>query len=234
MSLAAQGSSVRDQLLDVAEALFLEHGVDGVSLRAIVRASGQKNQSALQYHFGGRDGLIGALLMRRARAIEARRRPLLEEALKSAHTLDLRTSCAVLMRAPFLLCREQPGFKRFLGRFGQHLLTSEHSAPLSAENRQLASRHSLHGMIAAALDQLDPELRALRMEHAYDFGLLALSRRARSGKPFRGAAAELFFNNLVDQVAGLLCAPVSAETAAHLSPHHTNRCHTNRSKAYGS
>ncbi len=57
------------QMLDVAEQLFAERGVDKISLREIARACGQSNPSAAHYHFGGREALIGALLARRIRAI---------------------------------------------------------------------------------------------------------------------------------------------------------------------
>lgn len=43
-----------------------------------------------------------------------------------------------------------------------------------------------------------------------------MSGRARRGERFTGREAELFFKNLVDQVAGMLAAPVSAETHAQL------------------
>lgn len=56
-------------MLDVAERRFAESGLDNVSLREIVRLSGQSNLSAAHYHFGSREGLIGALLTRRLRTI---------------------------------------------------------------------------------------------------------------------------------------------------------------------
>ncbi len=213
---SAESTSTREQLLDVAEALFLEHGVDGVSLRAIVRASGQKNQSALQYHFGGRDGLIMAILLRRAGQLEAKRRVLMEEVLQAGEDPDLRSICAILVRAPFTLCREQRAFRAFLGQFGQRLLASDHNLLMSTEVERFPTRRDLRSMITRSLSHLDPKILALRLEHTQAFGLLAMSRRARSGESFRGAEAELFFNNLVDQVAGMLDAPVSAETRAHL------------------
>ena len=216
---SAESTSTREQLLDVAEALFLEHGVDGVSLRAIVRASGQKNQSALQYHFGGRDGLIMAILMRRADQLEAERRVLMEEALQAREQPDLRSMCAILIRAPFKLCREQKAFREFLGQFGQRLLASDQSVLTSAEVEHMPTRKVLRPMITASLSHLDPKLLMLRLEHAHAFGLLAISRRARSGASFKDAEAELFFNNLVDQIAGMLDAPVSPETRAQLEQH---------------
>ena len=57
------------QLLDAAERLFAERGIDNVSIREIVRASGQSNLSAAHYHFGSREALVGTLVERRIRVI---------------------------------------------------------------------------------------------------------------------------------------------------------------------
>lgn len=67
------------QLLDAAERLFAERGIDSVSIREIVRASGQANLSAAHYHFGSRDALVAALVERRLRTINALRHRRLDE-----------------------------------------------------------------------------------------------------------------------------------------------------------
>lgn len=54
----------RERLLDTAERLWGERGVEGVSLREIRIAAGQRNSSALQFHFGDREGLLLALARR--------------------------------------------------------------------------------------------------------------------------------------------------------------------------
>src|SRR4029453_4456009 len=66
------------RLIDAAEALFATHGIEGVSLREINRAAGARNASALQYHFGGRDGLLRAVLAKHHHAVEARRHAMLD------------------------------------------------------------------------------------------------------------------------------------------------------------
>lgn len=81
MTRSSANDSTREQLLAAAEKLFLQHGLDEVSTRAIVREAGQKNHSALQYHFGGRDGLISAILVRRMQQVEGRRSVLVDEVL---------------------------------------------------------------------------------------------------------------------------------------------------------
>lgn len=63
----------RLRLVDAATRLFAQHGIDGVALKDIVAAAGQKNQSAIQYHFGDKGGLIAAALQARFERIDARR-----------------------------------------------------------------------------------------------------------------------------------------------------------------
>jgi AcrR family transcriptional regulator len=61
----------RERLLDTAERLWGERGVEGVSLREIRIAAGQRNSSALQFHFGDRSGLLLALAQRHMPRIAA-------------------------------------------------------------------------------------------------------------------------------------------------------------------
>lgn len=53
--------NARRRLILAAINLFAEHGVDSVSLRMINRGAGQKNNSALHYHFGNKLALIEAV-----------------------------------------------------------------------------------------------------------------------------------------------------------------------------
>jgi len=69
----------KEALVEVAERLFAEHGPDGVSLRDIARAAGQRNNSAVQYHFGGREHLVAEVFRRRMAQINAVRAARLAE-----------------------------------------------------------------------------------------------------------------------------------------------------------
>ena len=74
--MVAVATSTRDgrtRLLDSAERLFAERGVDGPSLREINSAAGQRNASGVQYHFGGRAGLLAAVIERHMSTIDAER-----------------------------------------------------------------------------------------------------------------------------------------------------------------
>ncbi|WP_332773651.1 TetR/AcrR family transcriptional regulator [Phenylobacterium sp.] len=78
-----------DQLLSVAERLFAERGVEQVALTHIVAESGQKNRSAVHYHFGSRAGVLAAVMNRRLAPINARREALIDALPQEAAPLDI-------------------------------------------------------------------------------------------------------------------------------------------------
>lgn len=70
------------RIIATAEKLFTEGGEEATSLRAITRAAGV-NVAAVHYHFGGRDGLLRAVLDRKIAPLNAHRLRLLDEAVAS-------------------------------------------------------------------------------------------------------------------------------------------------------
>ena len=60
--MARDGTETRTRLLMEAERLFAEVGVWQAATGDIVRSAGQRNASALTYHFGSRQGALDAIL----------------------------------------------------------------------------------------------------------------------------------------------------------------------------
>ena len=79
----------KTRLLDHAEKMFAEDGVFAVTNRQITEAAGQKNESALNYHFGTRNELIIALLTRRGRELDDLRAELLTHLKNKPTTREL-------------------------------------------------------------------------------------------------------------------------------------------------
>lgn len=202
----------RAQLIHAAESLIVKKGLENVSVREIVREAGQKNESALQYHFKSRDGLIHALEAQREEQLEARRSELVGESLQMDPRPDLRTACALLIQPAFLLCREDKEFREFLGVFGQRLIASGQPVTAALTHPRSASQHQLREILHKATSHLDARLFNMRLEAMGSLVLLSLSRRARDGGSFRGRRADLFINNLADLMAAMLSAPVSSKT----------------------
>jgi len=68
----------KEAIMDAAEIVMAEHGVDGASIRAIVGRA-DANTAAIHYHFNSRDGLIAAMLRRHGRSVSRRRSEMIAE-----------------------------------------------------------------------------------------------------------------------------------------------------------
>lgn len=74
----ATSSDTATRILDAAEALFVEHGFAGTSVRAIAGRA-DVNLAAAHYHFGSKEGLLGAVIHRRVAPLNEARLGLLAD-----------------------------------------------------------------------------------------------------------------------------------------------------------
>jgi AcrR family transcriptional regulator len=65
-------AGTRESLLDAAETLFSERGIQAASLRAITEQAGA-NLAAVHYHFGSKQGLVRAVFSRRLAPLNTER-----------------------------------------------------------------------------------------------------------------------------------------------------------------
>ncbi len=88
-----------EHLKQVACRLFAERGVDGVTVRQIAEAAGQKNHAAVGYHFGSKEHLIRELVLDGAMLIEARRDAWLSALEAKGKPTSIRDILDILLRA---------------------------------------------------------------------------------------------------------------------------------------
>ncbi len=74
-----QKERIKERILDAAEKLYAEQGLNAVSLRQIGVEAGARNTNAVQYHFTNTEGLIRGVLDRHAPELEVKRAQLLAE-----------------------------------------------------------------------------------------------------------------------------------------------------------
>ena len=145
----------KSRILDAAESLFVEHGFEATSLRAITTAA-DVNLAAVNYHFGSKEELFEAVLTRRLDPMNQRRVDLLEELGQAAG--EDPVPCDQILSAMFIpaleLARDpQRGgadFLRLLGRayadpapFIRRFL-SEHYAEMIARFKEAFARALPH------------------------------------------------------------------------------------------
>jgi AcrR family transcriptional regulator len=113
--------ATKDRILDAAEALFMEHGFEATTLRAITTAA-DANLAAANYHFGSKEELFRAVLTRRLDPMNQQRVDLLTALEREAAPNPV--ACDRILAAMFIpalkLARdpERGGtdFLRLLGR----------------------------------------------------------------------------------------------------------------------
>jgi AcrR family transcriptional regulator len=106
------GQETRDRLLDVAERLLAERGLDAVSVRDITEAAGA-NTAAVHYHFGSKLDLMGAILERRADRVGRRRQELLDR-LEQRPEIELRDVVEALVLPTAELVAEGGGGQHYV------------------------------------------------------------------------------------------------------------------------
>src|ERR1700757_4335325 len=81
----------KQALLDAAAALMGGRGGANVTVQDISQASGHRNRSAVQYHFGNRDAVIKAVISRSMEPIDAEHNMLLDHMEATGATLAPRS-----------------------------------------------------------------------------------------------------------------------------------------------
>jgi len=94
------GGDTKDRLLDAAERLFGERGFEGTSLRAVTQAAGT-SVSAAHYHFGSKEALLRATLLRRVEPINRRRLAALDALEASTPTPSVEALLEAYLRPVF-------------------------------------------------------------------------------------------------------------------------------------
>lgn len=211
-----QSLPTRDRLVLTAERLFALHGLDAVSLRQISTEAGNANNSAVQYHFGDKDGLVQAIFEYRIPGLMHRRALLATEAESRGEPENLRR-VLVSEWLPMLELAEQDGsyYLEFVARLS-HVDAERHPFErLPESHKEYAA--TLWQKLYDLLDPLPGPVRSYRMSATSALCMQVASARERalrSGLPVVPYALNVEL--LLDAAIGLLTAPMSASAAAAL------------------
>ncbi len=213
-------SNTRDSLLDAAEVLFVEQGIEGASLRAITHRAAA-NLAAVNYHFGSKEGLIRAVFHRRLGPIQDERLQLLaEEEARDGGTLEgvLRAFIAPALRIKAAWSCEPTDVTRLIGRVF-HEPNEELQALLMSEFTLTVDR------FLATLRRLLPHLPEEELLWRFHFGVGAMSQTLSCGhllEQFSEGRCSPSHPEAVEQLVAFwaagLRAPAVPECGADLGP----------------
>lgn len=195
--------ATRERLIDAGLRLFARSGVYATPLTKVVDAAGQRNPSALHYHFGGRDGLLLAIIDRHNRGIEDRRR----KQMDALGEPTLRGLVSAFVQPQAVLLASEEG-REFLAVIGQ--LSDLFDRWDEDEQRTPPEALRVLRSIERCLPvDLSPPLRRERISRFLELVSEALASRARHVSAGRRLSVDdaTFTDNLVDMCVGALSAP---------------------------
>jgi AcrR family transcriptional regulator len=200
-------TDTRDRLLRAAEYLFARSGID-VPIREIHERAGQRNASAIQYHFGSKQDLIRAVMERHALSLAAIAEV---RADLRARRDDPRGLVEAIVRriARYLATAETRDYVRIAF---QLLVRSPLRSDLDAEidRPDLISFEAEIDVIRSTVPHLPKRVLHERALAGLTFITLQVAERARIIDDEPGEATldqEEFIANLVDMTTALLTAP---------------------------
>jgi len=211
----------KQALLDAAAALMDERGVDNVSMHDIAAASGHRNRSAVQYHFGSRDGVIRAVIDHTMDPINAERNAVLDHLETTGAALTPRIVIEVAV-GPLARQVRTPEGRRYLRLCAQlinHPRFMTDASDAIAVNTSIArcTRH-----LIPAVAHLPRAVAAERGSQVAGFIIRACADQARlmdTGTPARPLlTVEDFTLNLIDTILAILQAPTSVGLTPSAEP----------------
>ena len=122
-------------LMEAAEQLIAEKGIDGVSSREVARLAGHKNHSAVNYNFGSYEALVEALIGHRSAPISQQRKELFAALLAAPAVPSLEDLVGLMVRPMAAQLLAPAGQHHFLNLLSQ-LLTRDHWQQVFLENRR--------------------------------------------------------------------------------------------------
>jgi AcrR family transcriptional regulator len=107
-------SNTRDRILDAAEHLFAQKGLEGASLRAITDEA-DANLGSIHYYFGSKMKLIEEVINRRVDQLNQMRFEVFQEPLQESKRPPLKELWHTALRAMLILREQNPDFIRMVG-----------------------------------------------------------------------------------------------------------------------
>lgn len=215
-------ADTRNEIILAAEKLFAKEGISNVALRRITRAAGQRNESAIHYHFGSREGVVAAIMDLRTVPIDTERRRMLGEFRLRANgaPISSRDVAKALVRPLGAYLEAEGGQSHYLRFIG--LLFMDRPMWRKFENRTQDQ-----GLIEAraALHSGKPHLPEMLVRHRFSLSIqmasYAMARMEQAaddlGPRWLWSHAEAQLCNLIDSVQAVYDAPLSPETVqAHI------------------
>ncbi len=203
-------TDTKERILSAAELLFATRGLHQATSREITEAAGQRNNSAIGYHFGSRSGVIAEILRRHDRVIDRHRG---ERAPLPHDHLAVRDLVGALVH-PYAASLETESGRHYLR------IVNQLSDEFAVWRHDPSVTHPNLLAILDSLEHLCPGPAPVGRERVIGMIMLlaaAMAERARLielGGPLRLDDPD-FIANLIDVMVATIEAPVTVPAGRH-------------------
>jgi AcrR family transcriptional regulator len=146
-------ADTKAKILDVAEELFAEHGLDRVSIRDITEAAGA-NIAAVNYHFGGKDELITAVFERRIKPVNDARIQAIDALQANGKSPKVERILEAFIRPALDCCHATEAEQAFSRLFGRCLAEPRPELEVLLQKLFEPLVERLHSALSKALPHL--------------------------------------------------------------------------------
>lgn len=196
------------KLLDAAEALFALKGIADAQTREITERAGQRNASALHYHFGSREGLLRAVMMRRAVEIASAMYEILDPMRSASRPTVANVVRGLVLPLGNLL--EHEGGRCYLLALEQCMVQWQSVLHAEQDSKVFNAELLLWQRFRQCLPWLPEHTLKWRLNfirHALSGALAARARGLMAGEQYAEGHAG-FLEDLVEMLAAAIGAPV--------------------------
>lgn len=203
-------AATRIKIMEAAERLFADRGIDGVALREIAAYAEQGNNTAVQYHFGTKEQLVYEIFDYRTNLFEPQRAAMLAQAEQAGQLTDARVLLEI-MCLPHLSIADEKGAHPYSAFLAQYLTRTRAIGiphPYDDPEVPVPALRLVRRLIVERVNYVPPDVLRLRVGLCKLMFLNMLMRRD-SGFPHmdQGISLPALVDDTLVQMTAALTAP---------------------------
>ncbi len=201
--MSSDGEDTKQQLIAHAVRLMADGGIFRLTNREIIEAAGQRNASAVSYHFGSRSDLLDAIIDQFEEGLDAHRESLAPNCNEETPT-GVLIDALVFSYGTYLETTEGRSYVKVIDQLRAETPEPEREMESNAYLRRILE------VLGKRPAELDPLLRYERLKAMTLLLTSAVANRARAvdaGKP-QGLTDAEFLASLSDMLTAMIEAPI--------------------------
>jgi AcrR family transcriptional regulator len=199
--------SAAQKLVLATEKLVAERGVEGTSVREILRRANQKNNSAIYLYFGNREKLIKQTFDIRQAELEAERTRRVE---MSGTVPDDTLALLKMLLEPVLTCFEREA-RLVFAQFILHLILHDTNSPVFSDMDRPPTTGRIMRALRSSCPDLPDDMFRFRIIMAVTQFLQAIVYRDGAGFAGSPPAEGPFWHDVLKSLAAALKSPLDGQ-----------------------